>query len=268
MNIYNCFSFPGQPVSEGFGRIPASNDAVRMQLGSSRGSLNILSTILRGPLPSHLSPNPNPASQEQNHQPFIRGSSRSLSPLRVITSSSAAPSDPKTVSPSRTPSTLPPKKSLSPSRSLYTDGQSTQQPHKRFQQPSSPQKGHPISSGPPPYVLSGQTLQLAKPTQHEIPQAILQQLPAETVFQQYKKEAFPDLQGVKGYLKEAVSEGVTREMMVLAQQAADSAPRVHTQVIIYCSLTAAAVVACGGRKTFPRTSAQCRLYSFGVFSIF
>ena len=82
-------------------------------------------------------------------------------------------------------------------------------------------------------------MQLQRSNQSEIQQALLQQIPAEALFKQYKIATATDAQGGKGIQKGVpVMEGLTRDMIAVAEQAVNTAPRVPTQVnsliIIYC----------------------------------
>lgn len=87
------------------------------QSGQMPGSLNILSTILRSPHPSLQT------GHQRTLPESISATGRGQSPIRVITSlptSATSSVSPRAgLSPSRTPTTLPPKKSLSPSRPVY-----------------------------------------------------------------------------------------------------------------------------------------------------
>lgn len=211
------------------GRNPSSNEAIRAQLAPSRGSLNILSSILRGPLPGPRAPNPGAGPTDQSNQTVIKPQGqRSVSPVRIITiGSSMAPVDPKSLSPSRSPATLPPKKSLSPSRPVYSQGQG-QIIQQRLPQTSPPQREpHPARMGSTAQGLKGQKIHIPRPTQGEIPQALLQQIPANALFQQYKME-----EGAKEMSKGAIPEGFSRDMLALAEQAVNSSPRVSTQVTL------------------------------------
>ena len=82
-------------------------------------------------------------------------------------------------------------------------------------------------------------MQLQRSNQSEIQQALLQQIPAEALFKQYKIATAADAQGGKGVQKGVpVMEGLTRDMIAVAEQAVNTAPRVPTQVnsliIVYC----------------------------------
>ena len=82
-------------------------------------------------------------------------------------------------------------------------------------------------------------MQLQRSNQSEIQQALLQQIPAEALFKQYKIATATDAQGGKGIQKGVpVMEGLTRDMIAVAEQAVNTAPRVPTQVnsliIVYC----------------------------------
>ena len=230
------FFFTGQQHQEGLVRNPGSSESSRPLAAPSRSF--ILSSILRGPLPNPRAPHPGPVSiaVEQNQQAFPKTSGyRSVSPVRVITASTIGghqqPTDPKSLSPSRTPTTLPPKKSLSPSRTVYTDRQSPQQIQQRLHQASPPQRGHNLPSRGPTEFRT-QTIQLPRSSQNEIPQTLLQQLhvPAEALFQQYKLATATDASATKEVHKGVLPEGLTRDMIALAEQAVNSAPRVPTQV--------------------------------------
>ena len=204
------------------GRNPSNNEAIRAQLAPSRGSLNILSSILRGPLPGPRAP-----GTDQGNQTGVKPQGqRSVSPVRIITvGGSLAPVDPKSLSPSRTPITLPPKKSLSPSRPVYSQGQGQIIQH-RVPQASPPQREpHPALIGSATQGLRGQIIHIPRPTQGEIPQALLQQIPVNALFQQYKIE-----EGAKEMSRGALPEGFSRDMLALAEQAVNSSPRVSTQV--------------------------------------
>ena len=223
------------------GRNPANNEAIRAHLAPSRGSLNILSSILRGPLPGPRAPNTVTVPLEQGKQALAKPhGQRSVSPVRVITvGGSLAPVGPRSLSPSRTPTTLPPKKSLSPSRPVYSEGQGQviQQLQHRVPQASPPQRGHnPVPQGSAPQSLPGQIIHIPRPAQGEIPQALLQQIPVEALFRQYKR-GVGELQGAKEIPKGALPEGFSRDMIALAEQAVNSSPRVSTQVNLSCCMT-------------------------------
>lgn len=121
MFVCTCIS-GNRSVSPHRSNVPAgTRNVIISQSGQMPGSLNILSTILRSPYPS-LGP-----GHIRTLGDSVPVSGRGQSPIRVITSQSSSATvsvSPKTgLSPSRTPTTLPPKKSISPSRALYTDTQ-------------------------------------------------------------------------------------------------------------------------------------------------
>ena len=142
--------------------------------------------------------------------------------------SSLGPVDPKSLSPSRISTTLPPKKSLSPSRPVYSPAGQGQVIQHRVPQASPPQRDHhpaPMGSvGSAAQGLKGHIIHIPRSAQGEIPQVGLQQIPANALFQQYVEE------GAKEMTKGAVPEGFSRDMIARAEQAVNSSPRLSTQV--------------------------------------
>ena len=159
-------------------RSPHRSSNQRASLQGAQPSTNILSSILRAPHPGLQTMRPQPTENYNLQQP-----GRGHSPIRVITclpSGMSASSPRGGLSPSRIPTTLPPKKSLSPSRVIYTEGR----------QSVSPQPVRPPSAVSPSGGMA-QTRSVQSQLLSHLPylaQTLQQRDQPHEIFQQYKPQ--------------------------------------------------------------------------------
>lgn len=174
--IVDFIASGGRSISPLRGQNPAgARAAFSSQPGQMPASLNILSSILRSP-----HPNLQPGIPRSMAEP-----GRGQSPIRVITTlpaSVAAAISPGRggLSPSRIPTTLPPKKSLSPSRTLYSERQSP-----------SPRSTRIADAAHVPNVSVGQGQQVQGPLLSHLPylaQTLQGGISHEALFQRYKSQ--------------------------------------------------------------------------------